>query len=185
MKNLFLIGYRCTGKTSVGRSLAAASDWPFLDADSELVRECGMTIDVMVEKYGWPFFREKERCIIKKLSALGNRVVATGGGVVLDPRNVKLLKETGVVVWLRASAETIKQRILEDRMTESQRPALTSKGLAKGLLEEIDETLHNRAPLYRDAMDFRIDTDEFSIDEVCRIIVDNIRATGLLPEPGT
>lgn len=93
--NLFLIGYRCTGKTSVGRFLAGVLGWGFIDADSELVKEHDMTIREIVARWGWNDFREKERIIIKKLCTLDRYVVATGGGAVLNDENVEGMKKRG------------------------------------------------------------------------------------------
>jgi shikimate kinase len=165
--NIFLIGYRCTGKTSVGKLLAEKLERSFVDADSRLVEEYGMAIKDMVAAQGWDAFREKERIILKGICALDRQVVATGGGVILNNNNVTDMKNSGIVVWLRATPETIKKRIVQDEKTEDQRPALT----AKGLIEEIEETLLNRNPLYENAMNFVVDTDVLSIDEICDIVV--------------
>ncbi|MCP4345081.1 MAG: shikimate kinase [Desulfobacterales bacterium] len=168
--NIFLIGYRCTGKTSAGRLLAKKLDWPFIDADSELVKENGTTISEMVASHGWDYFREKERDIIKKLAALDRHVIATGGGAVLNNENVKDMKKGGTIVWLKASSETIRQRILQDENTEDQRPALTSKGFA----DEIEGVLFNRNPIYKSAADFYIDTDSLSIADICSAITEGV-----------
>lgn len=176
MKNIFLIGYRCTGKSCVGKALSAAIGWSFVDADIELVRENKMNIHDMVEKHGWPFFRNKERAIIKKLSGLSRQVVATGGGVVLDADNIAEMKQSGVVIWLRAKPETVKRRILQDEQSKALRPALT----AKGLIEEIEEMLSFRASFYERAMDFFIETDDIGIDAVCALALGKIRKMGFI-----
>ncbi|MCG2754880.1 MAG: shikimate kinase [Desulfobacteraceae bacterium] len=163
MMNIYLTGYRCTGKTSVGKSLAQTLGWSFIDADLELVDKHGMTISEIVSKEGWSSFREKEKAIIKRLGILDKHVVATGGGVILDIENVEQMKKSGTIIWLKATPETIKKRILQDQNTEELRPSLTSKGL----VEEIEETLLDRKPLYESAMDFSIDTDNRSIDDIC------------------
>ncbi len=164
--NIFLTGYRCTGKTSVGNALAKDLNWPVLDADAELVKECGMTIKEIVSKNGWEAFRKKEKNIMLKLCSLNKHVIATGGGVILDPDNIKNMKKSGRVVWLRAKPDTIKKRIFKDANTQDQRPSLTPKGLEN----EIEETLAVRNPLYEAAMDFFIDTDDMSVSEICRKI---------------
>lgn len=169
--NIFLIGYRCTGKTSIGKSLARMLEWSFVDADLELVDKHGMTISEIVSKEGWSSFREKEKAIIKRLSALDKHVVATGGGVILDIENVEQLKKSGTIIWLKATPETIKERILQDQNTEELRPSLTSKGL----VEEIKETLLDRKPLYESAMDFSVDTDNRSIDDICGRIIEGLK----------
>ena len=171
MMNIFLIGYRCTGKTCVGKSLARVLGWSFIDADLELVDKHGMTISEIVSKEGWSSFREKEKAIVKRLSVLDKHVVATGGGVILDIENVEQMKKSGTIIWLKATPETIKERILQDQNTEELRPSLTSKGL----VEEIEETLLDRKPLYESAMDFSVDTDNRSIDDICSRIIRELK----------
>lgn len=169
--NIFLIGYRCTGKTSVGRSLATILEWSFIDADSELVKKYGMTISEIVSKEGWNSFRKKEAAIIKRICGIDRHVVATGGGVVLDKKNVEYMKKSGLLVWLRATPETVKKRILKDKSTGDFRPSLTSKGL----IEEIEETLLSRNLHYESAMDFFVDTDSLRIDDVCSRIIGKLK----------
>lgn len=165
--NIFLIGYRCSGKTSVGKLLAGRLDWPFVDTDTDIVTEHDMTIAEIVAEQGWQSFREKEKAAIKRRCTLARTVVATGGGAILDSVNVDLMKGVGKLVWLRAQADTVKERILKDKHTGEQRPSLT----AKRLLEEIEETLAVRNPYYQAAMDYFIDTDDCSIDEICERII--------------
>ncbi|MBW2644472.1 MAG: chorismate synthase, partial [Deltaproteobacteria bacterium] len=157
--NIFLIGYRCSGKTSVGKSLAKKLGISFFDTDSELVRKHGMNISEIVRRQGWSIFREMEKVVIKRSCAFDDYVVATGGGAVLDIENVRHMKESGVLIWLKATPETIKKRILQDKNTKDFRPALTSKGFVK----EIEETLLSRNQYYENAMDFYIDANSIGI----------------------
>ena len=94
--NLYLIGYRCTGKTSVGKYLAGVINRPFIDADVKITRELESTISDFVRVNGWKAFREKERGVMAQLTALENNVIATGGGVVLDESNVKNMKKSAM-----------------------------------------------------------------------------------------
>lgn len=165
--NIYLIGYRCTGKTSVGKFLAKRLGRLFLDTDLELVKEQGLKISEIVHAQGWNVFREMEKAVIKRISTLDDTVVATGGGVVLDDNNVKHMKAGGVMIWLKASPKTIQERMLQDKTTEDFRPSLTSKDLT----EEIRETLSTRNPYYEDAMDFFIDTDAVDIEMVSNMII--------------
>ncbi len=161
--NIFLIGYRCTGKTSVGKALANTLGWEIIDADTELVDEQGNTIAEIVAGKGWDAFRDMEKSVLKKICGRDNQVVATGGGVILNNDNVTTMQENGVRIWLQASPETIKERIVKDRNTEAQRPSLTEQGL----LEEIEDVLAERTPLYENAMDFNVETDNMSIEQIC------------------
>ena len=169
--NIYLIGYRCTGKTTVGTLLSQRLSWPLLDSDVELIKEQQQPISEIVEKEGWSIFRSMEKAIIKKLSRLNHHVIATGGGAVLDPENVGYLRTTGKVVWLRALPETIARRMAGDKKTCDNRPALTDKGI----FDEIEETLNFRNPIYEGAMDFPIDTDGMTIEEICDLIQKKIK----------
>jgi shikimate kinase len=165
--NIYLIGYRCTGKSSVGKLLAANLGMKFTDTDVELVNRTYKSISEIVETSGWDEFRRLEKNIIKELSLLEGHVVATGGGVALDGDNVEYMKKTGIVVWLRATPLTIRERIIKDTGTKEFRPALT----VKGTIDEIDEILLVRNRCYEEAMDFYCDTDSLDISGVCRDIM--------------
>jgi len=169
--NLFLIGYRCTGKSSVGKLLSAKLDWPFIDTDSLVVSENGMSINEIVDTYGWETFRKMEHAVVKEVCVLDRRVVATGGGIVLNEANVSLMKKSGKIIWLRASSETIKVRMVQDQASETLRPALTSTDS----ISEIKETLAERAPLYQHAMDFSVDTDNVRLDAIVDFINENLK----------
>ena len=168
--NIFLIGYRCTGKSSVGKLLATKLGWRFIDTDSLLVSESGISIKEIVEKHGWETFRKMEHAIVNQICILYRRVVATGGGVILNDANVMLMKNKGRIVWLKAVPETIKTRMLLDQNTEEYRPSLTSKDI----FAEIEETLSERNPLYRQAMDFCVETDDRQIVDICDTIVQQL-----------
>jgi len=160
--NIFLIGYRCSGKTAVGKWLANRMHWPFIDMDSALVDDCGQSIREVVQTQGWRFFREKETALLKRLCLSGRQVIATGGGVILNLENVLEMKSCGLLIWLRARPETIDHRMRKDVNTSNFRPALTEKGS----LEEICEMLAERNPIYSQAMDFFVDTDDASVEEI-------------------
>ena len=169
--NLFLIGYRCTGKTSVGKRLAEKLGWPFLDTDAEVVRESGVSISDVVKEEGWEGFRDKEKGVIRHACTLDRHVVATGGGVVLDELNRERMKKAGVLVWLKAAPATIEERMLKDQHSVDFRPALTSKEL----IQEIKETLEHRRPYYEKAENLTIETNDVSIDEICNIILKKLK----------
>ena len=165
--NLFLIGYRCSGKSSVGRSLAKELSRSFVDTDSLLVVQQRMSIKEIVGAHGWEAFRQMEHLILKNVCQTDGRVVATGGGVVLNNAHVMLMKKSGRIIWLKAGFETIKARMLQDKDTRDFRPALT----LDGSISEIEETLHSRESLYKSAMDFFVDTDDRDIRVITDIIL--------------
>jgi shikimate kinase len=169
--NLYLIGYRCTGKTTIGKAIAAAIDWSFVDADTKLVSECGKPIKEIVDTDGWETFRRMEGSILKQICTKDRQIVATGGGVVLDKANIKAMKTSGMVIWLGAAAETIQKRMLQDKNTGNFRPALTEKGR----MEEIEDMLLKRNPYYESASDFSIQTDDVPLNEISAIIIQRIK----------
>ena len=169
--NLFLIGYRCCGKTTVGKSIALAIDWSFVDSDLQVTRKEGKSINEIIDNAGWDAFRRIERSALKQICTGDRQVVATGGGVVLDAENVKAMKTSGTVVWLDASAATIRERMLRDKNTENFRPALTDKGR----MEEIEDMLLKRNPYYESASDFCIQTDDTMIEQITQKIVTKIK----------
>ncbi len=170
--NVFLIGYRCTGKTTVGRRLSHLLQWQFMDSDVILMAKHGMTVADMVSRLGWDEFRSREKTVISELGKMDRIIVATGGGVVLDPENVACMKKNGhVVIWLTAKTETILARMGQDPETKQLRPALTDRPQEA----EIAETLSQRTPLYHAAMDMRIATDNFDTDQICRKILTRLR----------
>lgn len=160
---LWLIGYRCTGKTTVGRLLAESLEREFVDADEALIEEFGESIAAFVAREGWSAFRREESRILGELAGGGDRVVATGGGVILDPENVRRMRETGTVIWLRARPETILARLSDDPATDANRPALTDQSLET----EIRTTLSEREPLYAAAAHGAAETDGRSTRAIC------------------
>ena len=165
--NIYLIGYRCTGKTTLGRELARELALEFVDMDDLLVAEAGQSISDMVAEKGWPYFRSQERALLNRLADRGSLVVGTGGGIILDPDTVAEMRAAGKVVWLQCSSDTITHRIQGDSRTQEMRPALTDKGL----LEEIESVLQERMPLYQGAAHIILSTDEGDIQGLCKEII--------------
>jgi shikimate kinase len=169
--NLFLIGYRCTGKTTIGKSIAATIDWSFVDSDLLVIKECKKNIKDIIDTQGWQAFRRVERSMIKKVCTKDRQVVATGGGAVLDTYNVRAMESSGIIVWLRATAETIRERMLQDETTRTLRPALSEKGS----VVEIEEVLLARHPYYENACDFAIPTDNVPVNEITKRIIQDMK----------
>ena len=170
--NLFLIGFRCTGKSSVGRSLSEKLGRPFIDTDSLLVIEQQMSINEIVGAYGWEGFRQMEHTVLKKVCTADEQVVATGGGVVLNEDNVMRMQKSGRIIWLKATPETIKIRMLQDKDSREFRPALT----LDDSISEIEETLSAREHLYKSATDLFVDTDDRDTHVITDIIMEKIRS---------
>ena len=166
--NLYLIGYRCTGKTSVGLLVSAAIGWVFVDMDHELEAQEGRGVQQIVVDKGWAYFRRREGNLLQRLSRGSKQVIATGGGVVTASGNIALMHGSGKVVWLHASPSTIANRMAADKNTEGQRPPLRGRDS----IAEVEEILEERLPLYQKAMQFRVDTDGLSPQEVAERVLD-------------
>jgi len=165
--NIVLIGYRCSGKTSVGRDIARQTGMDFYDTDDLIVKNAGRSIAEIVERNGWVRFREIEKDVIKEVSGFGNAVIATGGGAVIDEDNVKNLKGNGYVVWLEGDVDVLMNRMEKDSAAGNYRPSLTGVDA----IAETRKVLEMRMPLYRKAADLVVNTDGLSIDEVAERIV--------------
>ncbi len=165
--NIYLIGYRCTGKTTTGKRLAELRALCFLDTDEVFVERWGFSVAEFVAMNGWNSFRRLESEILTEAAQKSRLVVATGGGAVLLPENVTRMKESGRVFWLQASWEVIYRRLNDDPASSQLRPGLTDMSPA----DEIRETLAEREPYYREAMDAAVDTDALSVEEVCEKIM--------------
>ncbi len=118
--NIVLIGMRGSGKTTVGKILARKLGRELVEMDELITQKAGLAIPEIVEKYGWSKFRDIEEEITSEVAGRDNIVNATGGGVVTREKNIAKLKKNGVLVWLKASVDTLVKRIGED----SERPLL-------------------------------------------------------------
>jgi len=110
-RNIVLGGFMGTGKTTVGELIAAKLYWPFVDADAEIVSRFGKTIPEIFEQQGEGAFRRFETVIAQSLAARTRTVIATGGGMLVDPANLAMLESTGFVVCLNATPEAIEARL--------------------------------------------------------------------------
>jgi shikimate kinase len=153
--NIFLVGYRGSGKTTVAAALADRLEWQWLDADAMLERKQGKTIKQIFAGDGENAFRDYEAAVLNEIVASDRQIVALGGGVVLREANRRLLKEHGKVIWLRAPAEVLYERIMADVTTAERRPNLT----AQGGIAEIRSLLAQREPLYQEVADLQVDAD--------------------------
>ena len=170
--NLVLIGYRCTGKTTVGRILAETLGWPLVDTDTLVQQRTGRSIQAIVAAGGWPEFRRLEREVVAEVAAGDRQVVSAGGGVILDDANTRALCDGGRVVLLTCSPETVWDRMKADPKTLAERPDLTDAGG----LAEVRNLLEERRPRYDRACHYRIPTDRFGPDETAGRILAWLKA---------
>jgi shikimate kinase len=171
--NVILIGFRCTGKTAVGRELACRLGRPFVDADTYLQERAGKNIAAIFAEGGEPLFRRLEREVLTELTHKDGIVLAAGGGAVLDEENVRRLRGSGLVVCLTASLETILRRLAADEKTESERPRLTAEA---DLRREVEHLLARREPFYQRAAHVTIDMEGLTVSEAAEEVLRQLSA---------
>jgi shikimate kinase len=167
-RGIALIGYRATGKTTVGRILAKQMGRSFHDCDAEIEHQSGRSIRTFFTDEGEAAFRDLEEQALRDLcQKMPETVLATGGGAILRETNRQVLARFGTVIWLTAPPEILVERLRQD---PNSRPSLT----AAGLLDEVAILLEAREPLYRNAADLIVDASlsdpKWIADEVLRLI---------------
>jgi len=160
-RNIVLVGFMGTGKTTVGRLLSERTGMPLVDMDERIEERAGKTINRIFAEGGEKAFRTLERQVARELSAQSGQVVSTGGGVVLDPDNISDFEKNGLVVCLLASAEAILDRVKSD----DTRPLLAGEKQ-----EKILQLLETRRPIY-EAFAHKIDTEGTSPGSIAAQII--------------
>ncbi len=170
MRNIFLIGYMGTGKSTVAAFISKEYGLDVMEMDEMLVQKEKMSISDIFRTHGEEYFREVETNLLKEICMLTNQVVSCGGGVVLRSQNIEEMKRCGTIVLLSASPETILERVKED----GSRPLLQgNKNLAF-----ITDMLEQRRPKYEGAADIVVQTDGKSVSNICKEIFDEIERRG-------
>lgn len=172
MKNIVLIGFMGTGKTSTGRLLAARLGRPFIDVDRKIEKECAMSIPEFFRAHGEEAFRHKEKLTIAKLSRYNSSIISTGGGSVVDPDNYSKLKQNGIIISLTASVDVILERTNRRKGTRPLLDCENPRDIIAALLLE-------RAHIYNNA-DFIVDTGELSPHQVVDRIIHFLRQCGYM-----
>ena len=162
LANLALIGFMGTGKTTVGRLVAEALHFDFLDTDELIQSRTGKSIAEIFAQDGEPAFRELERQIVRELSTKTKTVISTGGGLPTNPENLALLKSYAVVVCLWSSPDKIWNRV----KNQTHRPLLHDPNPQK----KIQDLLTTREPFYKQA-DVLVNTDVRNVREVVQQLV--------------
>ena len=156
-KNIFLVGFMGAGKSTVGKILADKIGYDYCDADKFIEEQAGTTITQIFAEHGEPYFRDLESESLETLAKKEKLVVATGGGVVQRDRNWDAMKGNGTTIYLKASVETIWERIKND----TSRPLLQ----VDNPVETARELLNKRTPMYEKA-DIVLNTDKLSLQQV-------------------
>ena len=160
--NLALIGFMGTGKSSVGRIVAAQLHYEFLDTDELIEKRAGKSITQIFAQEGEPAFREVERKLVAEMTEWRKKVISTGGGLAANAANLESLKQHALVVCLWASPESIWQRV----RNQTHRPLLQGPDA----LAKIRALLEERTPFYRQA-DVLVNTGMRSIREVTQQVL--------------
>ncbi|WP_158404390.1 shikimate kinase [Candidatus Xiphinematobacter sp. Idaho Grape] len=166
LNNILLIGFMGSGKSSIGRRLAAFQRRRFVDTDKEVVDICGSAICTLFSLRGEEEFRSWESGVLHRLSSQQGMVLSTGGGIVLLEENRVLLRRMGIVVWLDAAADVLFERA----MRSQERPLLQGKNPR----EKFNSLLDARRNLYRGLADLYVDSSRLSHEGAALKIVEGI-----------
>ena len=156
-KNIVLVGFMGSGKTSVGKRLSMALKREFIDMDDFIEKREGMTINEIFAQKGEPYFRSLEKELCVRFAAGGGKVIATGGGVIKDSENVKNLKKSGIIFYLKSTPE----KIAENLKNDDTRPLLA----VEDKTAKIAELMSERERFYNACKDIEIDVSQKEIDE--------------------
>ena len=172
MKNVVLIGFMGTGKSSCGRAIAQQMGYRLVDLDKEIENKYQMSIPAMFEKYGETWFRQKEQEMARYWSCQRNVVISTGGGTVKNPQNTALLRKNGKIICLQADVDTL----LERTARQGRRPVLDKRAAELGgdRRAAIESLLQERQAMYQQA-DLYVDTGKLSPLQVASTVSEYIR----------
>ncbi len=155
-RNIVLIGFMGSGKTSVGKRLSINLKREFIDMDDFIEKREGMTVNEIFEKKGEQSFREMERELCRRFAVPKGKIIATGGGVIKNAENVENLKKGGVIVYLSSSPE----RIAYNLRFDNSRPLLAGENKEKKIAALMEE----RKGLYENCADITIDVSDMNLD---------------------
>jgi shikimate kinase len=173
--NIFLVGMMGAGKTTLGKALAHRTGHEFLDTDRVLVERTGVPVATIFEVEGEAGFRKRESAVLAEIAQRDGFVVATGGGIVLEEDNRRVMRESGTVVYLRARLENLWERTRHD----ATRPLLATEN-PRATLETL---LAQREPLYREAAHVVVDAGTQSSSTLVNRVMTALRAHDPPEEP--
>jgi len=166
-ENIVLIGFMGCGKTSVTKELAKRLSLDYIDMDEEIEKAEGLTVSEIFRDHGEAYFRDLETTYLKSLDGQKNKIISTGGGVILRDENIEMLKNIGIVVFLQADVAHILKNIKEDH----KRPLLQEEEDLEG---KITGMLEMREPLYLSTANVIIQTSgkpiKNIVDEILAIL---------------
>src|SRR4030042_3705447 len=164
MKNIILVGLKGTNKAEIGKDLARRLKMKFIDTDDMLKKESGLNLSELLKKIGEKHFRSLENSIIEKISDVSDAVVVTGGGSILDGKNIKALKQNGFLVSLITSKIDFKRKSFEDEKSQ-----LNSQW--NQVFQSAKSILNLKTPSFPEA-DYIIDVTDLSIEKISQKIIE-------------
>ncbi|GAG66429.1 unnamed protein product [marine sediment metagenome] len=171
MKNIILVGLKGTNKSEIGEELARRLKMKFIDTDDIMKRESGLDLPELLKKIGEKQFRSLENNIIKKILNVSNTVIVVGGGSILNGKNIKALRQNGLVVSLITSKINFKRNKFEDEKSQLLSQWNQVFQSAKGIL-------NLKTPSFP-AADYIIDITDLSIEETSQKIIEKYRGGGV------
>ena len=169
-RNIYLIGPMGSGKTTIGQRLAARLGLRFLDCDHEIEAQTGASVTLIFDVEGEEGFRARETRMLQELTAQSGVLIATGGGAILKEENRKLLRETGLVVYMRTSVQQQLRRLGRDK----SRPLLQTPDRR----DKLTRLAEQRNPLYREIADIEFPAQNRGLDAVAADLARLIRSHG-------
>jgi shikimate kinase len=176
--NVILIGFRGSGKSTVGKALAERLGLEFIDCDARIEEQTGITIREIFEKHGETHFRTLESQALTELAKLDGKVIATGGGAPLKYQNMQVFKrQDSRIFFLEVGPDTAFARMASDVATRERRPPLTDKDP----LAEVQEQIAFRRPYYLKGADVTVHTEGRSVEEIVKEILAHLGTAGSDP----
>ncbi|MDP4008616.1 MAG: shikimate kinase [Candidatus Peregrinibacteria bacterium] len=176
--NIVLIGMRGSGKTDIGQKIAEILSYNFFDLDGVITTALNKNITQIVKEEGWPHFREQEAKICKSISQENNAIISTGGGIILNEKNIENLKKNGLIILLNCDVDVLKNRLKKDKKNNQDRPTLIDKNPE----DEINKIWLERKEKYFNSADIVFDVSGESLDRHADIQAKAERIIALVKE---
>lgn len=168
-RNIFLIGFMGAGKSTIAKALQRELGFPLVEMDERIVQEQGMSINEIFAQHGEAHFRDIESQLVVDIGEQEPSIVSCGGGVVVRPENTQNMKKSGRIVFLKATPQTIYERVKNSK----DRPILNGHMN----VEYIAQLMEKRRALYEEAADITIQTDGKTREQICEEIIGKLRNT--------